>query len=322
LRIITFLLCLAALLSLTSCQPVAKSNNVFMLVDFDPVVPVKYKLVSERNTDVSLGGESAKSKSNPIYEKLEMVISYKSIGDPDPYGLTTVEATCHSAKVKRTAKNSPSKDVAEALTGKTYTFTVTPTGKIVDYTDMNKLAVEVGSKAVNTGSRQGSIKEPDMVSDFVALQWYLWDSVASSDQATAGLAPGTSWTTKQPIPLPVPLGFTRNTTYTLSEEIVDGMQGKVAINSVYAIGELGLENWPTIYSSRFRIKGTFGMLRNFRLTFVEGSGRQIFNVEKGLLESETQQFKVIVKADLLFPLAGTSPEFTVDQKISIELLEN
>lgn len=316
------------MLSLTACQPTVKNeknDNLFLLVDFEPNVSIKYKLVSERNSSVVLDSKSRKTKPDVISEKLELVISYRPVGDPDPYGLTTVEAICHSAKVTRKAKVSPRQDVVEALSGRVYTFTVTPTGKIVDFSNLDKLALEFGSKAVVNSGKQGLIKEPDMISDFVTLQWFLWDSVAASDQATRGIAPGASWTAKQSIPLPVPIGFARNTTYSVDADknqySAEGELEKITIDSVYTAGEGALDSWPKIYSGTFAMKGMFGILRNFRLLSVEGTGKQVFNVKRGVLEKDDQQYQVKVGAVFMLPLAGTSPELTVDQKMSIELLE-
>lgn len=330
LRKVAYLFCLAALLSLTACQPVSKKGNVFLIVDFDPQVPVKYKMVSERDSSVTLDANSDKGKSEKIYEKLEVVISYKPVGQPDVYGLTTVEATCHSAKVtrKKGGKTVSAKDAVESLTGRTYIFTVSPTGKIADYTSLNKLASELGSKAFADSGKQGRMKAPDMVADFVCLQWHLWDSASTAGQTVAGLKPGTSWTTRQFVPLPVPVGFTRDTTFTLGvPEPFAGAEGvepdnTVVIDSTYSVGEQGLENWPKIYTGSFDMKGTLGFLSNFKLVSIDGTGKQTFNVDKGLLEKDVLQYKVKLSAGLRWPLPGVSPEVTVDQKMSVELLDN
>ncbi|MBW8016772.1 MAG: hypothetical protein FVQ82_11340 [Planctomycetes bacterium] len=322
-RKVTFLFCLAFLLSLTACQPASRKEKVWLVVDFQSQVPLKYKLVSERDSFVTFDAKSSKMKPDKTYEKLELVISYKPVGKPDVYGLTTIEATCHSAKVTRKAKNKPSgKDAVEGLAGRSYTFKVSATGKITDYSNLDKLAAELGAKAISETS-QGRIKAPDMVADFVCLQWHLWDSVATSGQTTSGLKPGASWTTKQFIPLPIPIGFVRNTTYTLGDvETGAQEQKKVAIDSTYTTGEGGLEHWPKIYTGGFRMKGMFGFLRRFNVASVEGAGRQIFDVEKGLLEKDTQQYKVKILANIFGNLPGVSPEITVDQKMTVELLDN
>jgi len=328
LRRFTFILCIAVLLPLTACQPNASKENVFLVVDFKPQVPVKYKMVSERQSSVFLDSKSKKAKPDIVREKLELVISYKPVGGPDTYGLTTIEATCHSAKVTRTAKKSATgKDAVETLTGKSYTFKVTPTGKITDYTNLDKLAAELGSKAFYDGGKQGRIKNPDMIADFVTLQWHLWDSIAAAEQTSKGLAPGASWTKKQRIPLPVPIRFARDTTYTLGEKLPttgpeDKADEKIVIDSSYSVGEGALENWPNIYTGRFNMKGTFGILRNFRLLSIDGTGKQIFNVERGLVEKDVQQYQAKFSTTMIFNLPGVAPAVTIDQKMSVELLDN
>jgi len=327
LRKVAYLFCLAALLSLTACQP-ANKGNVFLIVDFDPQVPVKYKMVSERDSSVTLDANSDKGKSEKIYEKLEVVISYKPVGEPDVYGLTTIEATCHSAKVtrKKNKKTISLKDAVESLAGRTYTFTVSPTGKIADYENLNKLAAELGSKAFANSGKQGRIKAPDMIADFVCLQWHLWDSASTAGQTTAGLKPGESWTTKQFVPLPVPVGFTRDTTFTLAaaEPVAEDVEAdnKVVIDSTYVVGEQGLENWPKIYTGSFNMKGTLGFLSNFKLVSIDGTGKQTFDIERGLLEKDVLQYKAKLSAGLRFPLPDIEPEIIVDQKMSVELLDN
>lgn len=326
LRKVTFLFCLAALLSLMGCQPGSGKGNVFLVVDFQPQVPLKYKMISERDSYVTFEADSKEKKpqkTSEKLEKLEMVISYKPVGKPDEYGLTTIEATCHSAKVTRKAKKRASgKDAVEGLAGRSYTFKVSPTGKIADNTGIIKLAEEFGSNSISTGN-SGRFKQPDMTTDFLCLQLYFWDSLASAGQTASGLKPGASWTTRQLIPLPFPARIVRNTTYTLGD-VAEGVEdkNKVVIDSTYAVGKQGMKDWPGIYPGPYQIKGTIGFLQGFSLSSIEGSGRQIFDVEKGILEKDVQQYKAKLPAKIGLSLPGVAPEMTVDQKLSVELLDN
>lgn len=293
-----------------------------MVVEFQQQAPLKYKLTSDRVASVTF--DASKVPPEMIYEKLEMVISYKPVGKPDQYGLTTIEATCHSAKVTRKAKQRPlGKDAAEGLTGRTYTFKVSSTGKIADKTGIIKLAEELGANAINQ-SGTGRFKEPDMTTDFLCLQLYFWDSLASSGQTASGLKPGASWTTKQLIPVPFPARIVRDTTYTLADagqETEDA--DKIVINSTYVVAkERGMKGWPSIYPGAYQIKGMIGFLQGFRIESIEGSGRQVFDAEKGILEKDIQQYKAKLPANLRFPLPGVAPEMTVEQKLSVELLDN
>ena len=323
LRKVTFLFCLLALVSLAGCQPGSGKDNVFLVVDFQPQVPLKYKMVSERDSYVTFDADSNKMKPEKISEKLELVISYKPVGERDEYGLTTIEATCHSAKVTRKAKKiAAGKDAAEGLSGRSYTFKVSPTGRIADKTNLIKLAEEIGSGSISS-TNSGKFKNPDMTTDFLCLQWYLWDSLAASGQTSSGLKPGASWTTKQLVPLPFPARLVRDTTYTLGDR-AEGIEdmNKVVIDSTYAAGGKGLKDWPGIYPGPYQIKGMLGFLQGFSITSIEGTGRQIFDAEKGILEKDLQQYKAKLAANLRLPLPGVKPEVTVDQKISVELLDN
>jgi hypothetical protein len=165
-----------------------------------------------------------------------------------------------------------------------------------------------------------------MIADFVCLQWHLWDSASTAGQTTAGLKPGESWTTKQFVPLPVPVGFTRDTTFTLAaaEPVAEDVEAdnKVVIDSTYVVGEQGLENWPKIYTGSFNMKGTLGFLSNFKLVSIDGTGKQTFDVERGLLEKDVLRYKARLSAGLRFPLPDILPELIVDQKMSVELLDN
>ena len=78
----------------------------------------------------------------------------------------------------------------------------------------------------------------------------------------------------------------------------------------------------TTYTGSFNMKGTFGILRNFRLLSIDGTGKQTFNVERGLLEKDVQQYKLKLSTTMIFNLPGVAPELNIDQKMSVELLEN
>ncbi len=45
-------------------------------------------------------------------------------------------------------------------------------------------------------------------------------------------------------------------------------------------------------------------------------------LKRGLLEKDVLQYKAKLSAGLRFPLPGVSPEMIVDQKMSVELLDN
>ena len=69
------------------------------------------------------------------------------------------------------------------------------------------------------------------------------------------------------------------------------------------------------------MRGLFGFLRNFQFKHVEGTGTQIFNMDEGLVESDTQQYLLNVNATFMLPLGDSLPVLNVNQKISIERIE-
>jgi hypothetical protein len=293
----------------------------FFVVDFEPEAALKYKLVSERQIEVDFNSSPSKAssgKTQKVQEKLELVIDYKPV-EPDPYGLTTIEAVCRSAKVTRSSGGG--KDAVEALAGKTFTFQLSPTGKIADHSNLYKLVRQLGDNAFSAGDKR-RIKDPDMIFDFVALQWYLWDSIAAIEKPLDGVATGQSWKTEQLIPLPVPYPSQREITYTLAETVKSETGRKAIINSSYALTDSPLGEWPRPYSNyRFQLKGTFGFLRNYRFFSLEGTGKQIFNIDRGVVENEQQHYVLKANVDFLMPLADTQPQITIDQKMTVELLE-
>lgn len=316
---------LIALFVLAGCQVGPKE---YLVVDFKENSVLRYQLVSERNIELNLGvsnttTKTRKQKPQKMSEKLSLVIAYKPI-KVDPYGLTTIEATCESAEVTRksfTGKKNKS-DAVRSLRGKTYTFKITPNGKFEDYTNLQKVVEELGEKAfTQKGGKQGRVKDPDMISDFVALQWYFWDSVATIEKPLEGAKIGQTWKALQFIPLPMPRAVVKETTYKLSE-IKDTANGRHAvITSSYALSNQRLKNWPKPYSGRFRMKGMFGFLRNYKTISLSGTGTQIYNLDTGQIESEQQQYRVDVEADFLMPLGDTKPKLIIRQKIKVQLLD-
>jgi len=303
------------------------TTTELLSVDFSEGTVLRYKLVSARDVEVNLDStgsalKGGKSKPQKMSEKVVFVIAYKPV-EFDPYGLSTIEGRCESAKVTRTSlvRKSSARDAAESLAGESFTFRITPAGRIKDYTDLKALVRRLGEGAfASKTGRQGRIKNPDMITDFSFLQWHLWDSIASIEDAVAGVEPGQSWKAKQFIPLPMPIPAARETTYTLAEVEETDSGRKAVITSSYKLSDSCVKNWPKPYKGKFNMKGMFGFLRKFKFRSLEGAGRQIFNIDTGTLESEEQHYKVHIDAGFMMPLGDTVPTITVDQKVSIKLL--
>ncbi|MBW2562320.1 MAG: hypothetical protein JRE40_15925, partial [Deltaproteobacteria bacterium] len=239
--------------------------------------------------------------------------------------ITTMKAVCESAKVtRRGSKGKPSADVADLLAGRSFNFTISPVGKVLDNSEMDALVLELGNKSIKTSDRQGRIKSPDMIADFIALQKHLWDSVASVPQGTVGAVKGQTWKRLEYIPLPVPVRMAREITYTLADGDpgqveAEGAERKVEIQSTFALSGERLGDWPRLYGAGFRIQGTFGFLRNYKFKSLEGSGVQVFNVDSGVVESDEQEYRFLMTASFPMPL-GDPPVLAIDQKLMIKLM--
>jgi len=294
-------------------------NKELLTVDWQDGRTLEYKFVSGREITLDWDptgkvSKSAKSTPDKSTESMEMVVAYRPI-EIDPYGLTTVEATCKSVKVTRS--KGPWKDAVEHLAGKTFTFTVGPTGKIEDYSQLDELLKETGNKAFFTDANGDRIKEPDMICDFVATQWFLWDSVSSIKNPSQGVAIRQSWKSKLSVPSPMVMRKARDVTYRL-DEIRQSEKGRLAvISSSYQIADSAPQSWPIPYSGRFQMKGTFGFLSGYKLLVLEGRGEELFNIEAGRTEQYNQQYQMQLEASIMG--ISVKPMITIKQNLTMEL---
>ncbi len=302
----------------------------WLLVNFQKDVPMTYRMVSERTTKIDLtsGSSGKKSKPQTMSEKLEVVITYTPT-EVDPFGLTSISAACKSAKVTRSSLSGrrSAADAMESLAGQTFTFQLSPTGEVADYADLERIVRQLGNKSfAKTDKQSGRIKNPDMISDFIAMQWHLWDSTSTITEPLESMEPGKTWQVKQWVPWPaaIPNLPARITTYTLDSFITDdSQQSKAVITSTYALGEdVPSSEYPRPYEGTFQMRGLMGFLRNYKFISLDGSGQQIFNVNDGLIETDTQQYTMDVNASFMLPLGDSLPVLTVNQKISVERIKN
>lgn len=306
-------------------EPLKKGKEL-LTIDFKKDQSLRYRFVSSR--DIALDWDPAKSKSKPgqsstdkSTESMEMVVVYTPI-DIDPYGLTTIKATCESVKATRTkstSRRAARSDAVEILPGKTFTLTVNPAGKVEDNSKLNELIKQLGEKAFRPNSRMGRVKEPDMIADFVASQWFLWDSVSSIEKPVEGVSVGQSWISKLSVPTPMVMRKARDVTYTLNE-IRPGAKGRLAvIGSTYTTSESVPAGWPIPYTGSFQMSGTFGFFRGYKILGLNGKGQELFNLDAGRIEQYNQQYQMQMDAALPGPL-GPSPRITIKQKITMQLL--
>jgi len=254
---------------------------------------------------------------------MDMVVAFTPI-EVDPYGLTTIKATCESVNVKRTSRGARrgAREAVKSLPGKSFTFTVQPTGKMEDCSQLDALIKEIGEKAFRPHSRQGRIKEPDMISDFVATQWFLWDSISSIEEPAKGVSVGQSWKSKLSLPTPMVMRKARDVTYTL-DAIRPTEKGRLAvIRSTYSLAESVPRGWPIPYTGSFQLSGKFGMLRGYKILDLKGGGEEIFNIDAGRTQRYNQQYQMELACSLIFALPGANPRITIKQKLTMQLLRN
>jgi len=327
-----FLLILTALVMSipAGCKPTVGEDKLpgepgeLLTVDFQAGQTLRYKFVSSREITVDWGTTAAKSRSGrPVSDKssesLEIIMAYTPI-EIDPYGLTTVKAVCKSVKVTRS--KGPGRDAVESLAGRIFSLAVGPTGKIEDYSQLDKLLKEIGRKVFRANTDQGRIKEPDMISDFVATQWFLWDAVSSLKKPSRGAAAGQNWNSKLSVPTPMVMRKARDVTYKL-DEIRPGEKGRLAvISSSYKIAESAPRDWPIPYSGTFQVAGAYGFYRNYQVLSLQGRGEELFNIDAGRTEQYYQQYQMQLSASMLLPLPGANPKITIKQNLTMNLLDD
>ncbi|MGA2916701.1 MAG: hypothetical protein ABSE89_11815 [Sedimentisphaerales bacterium] len=302
-------------------------GQLLLSVDFEPNVPLVYKFVSERQImlDLDPSGKYSKDRKDKgatqsMSEKLELEIVYRPI-EVDPYGLTTIEATCKSAKVTRTGISSKSQgrgDAAEGAAGRSWTFKVTPTGKITDLSALENLSKELGERAF-AASQKSRIKDPDMIMDFIATQWDIWDSIASIKEPLKGLKKGQEWDSKLLAPMPFVSKVGRDVKYQFVGVVESNNVSCARIVSSYKPGAPPADvNMP--YGGSFYMRGTFGFLRGYRVLSIDGSGEQLYDIKRGLIKSDIQHYKAEVSASI-FGLGSDTiePNIEINQTIIMTL---
>jgi len=310
--------------ALAGCGPgkPARKGRDFLTVDFQAGRTLRYKFVSSREMTIGLeaaervSGSGRRATDNSS-ESMEIIVSYKPV-EIDPYGLTRIKATCESVRITR--RKGPRRDAVQSVAGKTFMLTVGPTGRIEDRSELDALIKEAGEKAFRAGVDGGRIKEPDMIGDFVASQWFLWDALASIEEPSKGVAVGESWTSKLPVPTPMVMRKARDVTYTLAD-VRPSEKGRLAvIRSTYQAADSAPTHWPIPYSGKFQVAGAFGFYGNYRALDLQGGGEALFNIDAGRIERYEQEYQLRLKASLMIPLAGVDPRITISQKLTMTLL--
>jgi hypothetical protein len=299
----------------------AKQERVLLTVDFAQDQTLRYKFVSERKITIDWDPNAASSagKNEQQTERLEMIVAYTPT-TVDPFGASTVQAECESVEVARSVRNY-GLDAAASSQGKSFVLRVDPRGKIVDYASLRTLIQEMGNAAFSPDTSRGRIKNPDMIGDFVASQWFLWDAEASIEPPSEGVAKGQSWTSRLSVPTPMVMRKAREVTYRL-DDLRDTPDGRCAvIASTYRLADSVPQSWPIPYSGRFQMSATFGFLTGYQVQSLDGTGQELFNIDAGRIEQSEQKYTMKLNASVLMMGISAHPSITIEQTMTMELMK-
>jgi hypothetical protein len=315
---------------LAGCQ-----RKELLSVDFKQGQTLRYKQISEREVqlDFDPGGKvskgSDKGRVQTTTERLEIVVAYNPV-KVDSRGFSTIEATFEQVRPSRSSLSGQQlsgKDAVSYLQGKTVTFTISASGMITDPCGLNNMVKKLGEEAFGDKGAGKGIKDPDMIQDFMTLEWMMWDAVSSIKKPAQGVAVGEAWQSQLMTPMPMPMRVGRDTTYKL-DRIQEANGIHIAdINSTYTLAEKTPPPsvWPVPYSGSFQMRGVFGFLGGYKVLSIAGDGNERFNITAGRVERINQQYQTNIAAEMPFGLGSGSdttptPNMIVRQKLSAELL--
>jgi hypothetical protein len=311
-------------------------NSVALSVEFPDKAPLRYQIVSKRDIalDLDPSGKISKPGSDArqdMKEEARFILAYKSLG-PAGRGGSLVEVTCENATVKRLrlSGGSSPEDALTTLAGKSFKIKISATGQIFDTTELDKIIHDLGEAAFgnhNDKYEGRRIKNPDMIADFIAAQWYMWDQEQCVPRPVAGVALGEKWRSKRLIfaPMPYVSRVGRNAQYELSEiEDANGVRTAV-IKAAYTLADGQSTDWPMPYSGTFSQRGSFGFFHSYKVLELSGTGTQVFDIATGKILREQQVYDARISAMIPFGGLGKDgekpePNITVRQTITIELL--
>jgi hypothetical protein len=327
------MVCLAVLLS-GGCSGIGggKKNAVVLSVEFPEGGTLRYGFVSKRDIvlDLDPAGRSADARQN-MKEEAQFVLAYKSLGAADRGG-TLLEVTCESAAVNRLklSGGSSPEDALASLAGKSFKVKVSASGQLFDTAELDKIIQDLGKVAFgyrNDKFEGRKIKNPDMIADFITVQWYMWDQELSVPRPVTGVAVGEKWQSKRFIlaPMPYVSRIGRNAEYELAGiNDANGMKTAV-IKAAYTLAGGPSMDWPMPYSGTFNQRGSFGFFQGYKVISLTGNGTQVFDIASGKILREEQVYEARISAMIPFGGLGkdgekTEPNITIKQTITIELL--
>jgi hypothetical protein len=318
--------------------PVQPGDRVRLSVEFAPEAPLRYRAVSKREIVLDFdpsgtASRQAQGARQTMSEEASFVLAYRAVGTADRGG-TLVEVRCESANAShsRFSGGSSADEAIAALAGKKFTIKVSATGKIFETSELEQVIHQLGEAAFGGRNDQYQgrrIKNPDMIADFIAVQWYMWDQQQSVARPSAGVAPGEAWSSTRKVLAPMPFVSRtgRNAEYRLVEVKRDRDQTVAVIKSTYTLADGPSMDWPMPYTGTFSQRGTFGFFHSYKVLELAGEGTQIFDVGRGRIISETQSYTAKVSAAIPFGGLGSNgekvePALTVNQTIKVELISS
>jgi hypothetical protein len=311
------------------CKQAKDKDTELFVVDLKKDSPLTYKMVSQREIRVDLdpSGKMSKGKKDSgaweMTETLEITaqITLKEI---DSDGYLVIEAYYPEVKVQRKGKDTrAAKDAVENLANKKAVFKITPAGVAVEDSGLVQLIQQLGDASFSgsAGNRE-NVKNQDMIADFVALQWFMFDPISKIEDPLEGVKKGQSWKSELPVPAPLEMAVKRDTTYTLENIYAEDDGQKALITSAYSLAD-NRPKMPLIYSGRaYQQRGFFGVLRCKPLSLT-GGGQFVYNLDRGVIEKNIQEYDLETTAILFIPLPGTEGgRMKIHQKLTVELLKD
>jgi len=326
-RIVLRMALLCQCLLAAGCASMAvpsRPPRVPLRVRFEPGRTLAYVFTSHRDIQVQWqpGADAGRARggTRSLSETLTLDMTFEPVTVTDTR--TVLKVTCRSARVRRTGITGrpPAMDPVERMTGRTYTLTVDARGRITDAKSLDALLKDIGRRAFREHPTQGRIKDPEMIADVVATQWFLWDAVASADPN--GEAVGDTWLSRLSVPTPMVMRKARDVTYTLAD-VNDADHERIAtIDSTCRLSpDKAPRTWPIPYAARFQVSGQFGFLRGYQVLSLTGQGRERFNVDDGVSLGYEQTYHMEIQAMVPF-MAQVRPEVIIDQTLTMEPAKN
>jgi len=319
-RVVVSLLSLCVLIGVMGCrQQVLEPDKGLITpgVKFVQGETVQYLFKSHRNIQVQWDTQALekgdKNAAQTMTETLTLRMGYDPVEVTDQK--TVLKATCKSAVVRRsslTGKRRSKRDPAELMMGKSFMLTLDAQGRTTDANGLDALLKELGTQAFRQSGAQ-RIKDPEMISDVVALQWFLFDAVTSMDPN--GTKPGGTWHSRLSVPTPMVLRKARDVTYTLAD--VNDTVATIDMSCVLS-SDKAPRSWPIPYSGTFEASGTFGFIRGFKVLSLEGQGTEQFDLSLGRSLGYEQTYHLELQGMIPFNMQ-VMPKILIDQTLTMTL---